>query len=211
MKYPVSEEQLQLIVGSLLGDGYLVRSHGATGNPRIQWRHGEKQLEYLEWKNSLLGDLQGSGIKWQDTSCFGKIHKCCYAVSKISERLNPFLSLTGKPKRVTRKWLNLLTPLGLAIWYMDDGCLDMSYYTNKHGERKVARRRAVLCTHGFSLKEHHIMQRYFSVVWGIDVSIHRDKTKYKLVFNRTNAEKLFSLIDPFVIPSMKYKLFRQDA
>lgn len=206
MKYPVSDTQLQLIVGSMLGDGYFVRSQRTRGNPTLRWRHGIAQESYLAWKYSMLGDLAGSGIKYQTTTCYGKKHECCYAVSKTSEKFNPFVELGGKPTKVSRKLLNLLSPLGLAIWYMDDGCLDRSYYTNKHGVRKIARLRALLCTHGYSLEEHYIMQRYFKVVWGLDVAIHRDGNKYRLTFNRTNAMKLFEIIEEHIHPSMLYKI-----
>jgi len=207
MKYPVSENQKQLILGSILGDGHLRRSNGPTSNTALRWRHGIKQLDYLKWKDSLLGDLRGSGVKTQTSSSFGKERLICYAVSKHINKLNPFLELCGHPKKVTRKLLNMLSPLGLAIWYMDDGCLEKKFYTNSSGEERLARLRVKLCTQGFSLEEHYIMQRYFKVVHSLDVAIHKSgKGTYNLVMNRTNAVKFLAMIEPYVHHSMRYKI-----
>ena len=206
MKYPVSETQKQLVLGSLLGDGHICKSNGSKGNAGIRWRHGIKQKEYLEWKNSLLDDLEGSGVKEQKGSGYSN-KTVCYAVSKYSHKLNPFLELVGSPKRVTRKLLNLLSPLGLAVWYMDDGCLEKKFYVNKYGEEKLARLRVKLCTQSFSLEEHWTMQQYFKVVWNIEVAIHKaGKDTFNLVMNRTNAEKFLPIITEYIHPSMQYKV-----
>ena len=207
MRYPVSENQMQLVLGSILGDGHMNRSNGTKGNAGLRWRHGIKQRPYLEWKNEMLEDLKGSGVKTQVSKSFGKETEVCYAVSKYSHKLNPLLELCGQPKRVTRKLLNLLTPLGLAVWYMDDGCLEKKFYINKDGEEKLARLRVKLCTQGFSLDEHYIMQRYFKVVWGINVAIHKSGTNtFNLVMNRTNATIFIEIIAKYIHESMQYKI-----
>ena len=116
------------------------------------------------------------------------------------------MELFGKPKKVTRKMLNLLSPLGIAIWYMDDGCLDQRFYRNKLGGIGVAWRRAKFSTNSFTLKEHYIMQRYFQVVHGMKASICKSGKGYCLHLNRQSTEKLIELIRPYVHESMLYKI-----
>ena len=99
---------------------------------------------------------------------------------------------------------NLLTPLSLAVWWMDDGCL--SIYKPK-GERY-----GKLCTHSFTLRENELIKKYFSVVWNIECKIKIEKQKYYFIrFNATEMKKLINIIYPYVleIPSMVYKIDMQ--
>ncbi len=53
----LSDQQMQLILGSLMGDGNLSPNrHGRLGT-RFRMGHGAKQAAYLNWKISLLGNI----------------------------------------------------------------------------------------------------------------------------------------------------------
>jgi recombination protein RecA len=51
-QYALSEDQLKLILGSLLGDGSL--RYASEHNASFRVGHGERQREYCEWKRSML-------------------------------------------------------------------------------------------------------------------------------------------------------------
>ena len=206
MKYPVPNVVKQVVLGGLLGDAHIRQKewNGKKCNAHLMITHSSQQEEYLRWKNDLLGPYKGN-VRYTGRQQYT-------VTTKSHPHMNTFMELVGKPKQVTRKWLNQLDPLGLAVWYMDDGSLSIEYYRREDGEYGIRRRRLLLCTDGFSEKEHWIMQQYFKVVWGIDVAIHRYKSSkdqrylYRLSMNYTEAQKFVAIIEPYIVDSMKYKI-----
>lgn len=201
MKYPVPNVVKQVVLGSLLGDGHIRQKmyKDKPCNAHLIINHCKEQKEYLEWKNLLLGPYGGNVLKTKREQYLltGKSHP----------HMNPFMELVGRPKTITRKLLNQLDELGLAIWYQDDGTLGIEYHKRLDGTYGIKRRRIAIATDGFSLKEQQIIQQYFKVVWDIDVSICRIKgSQYRLTMNYTNAQKFVALIEPYIVPCMKYKI-----
>lgn len=206
MEYPVPNEVKQIVLGGLLGDSHIRQKEykGKKCNAHVIMLHCESQKDYLCWKNELLGDYKGR---------VSKTGRGQYLVTgKSHPHMNSFMQLTGKPKRVTRKWLNQLDPLGLAVWYQDDGTLGIEYHKRADGTYGIKRRRLAIATDGFSLEEHWLIQNYFKVVWDIDVSIQRVRNKdksritYRIVMNYTNATKFVDIVKPYIHESMKYKI-----
>ena len=207
MQYPVPNEVKQTILGSLLGDGHIrqAQCNGKKTNAHLIIMHGPKQGNYCEWKWELLGpDVRGSFTRTKD----GRWR----AVTRCHKHMNPFLELIGKPKKVTRKLLNMLDPLGLAIWYQDDGTLGIEYHKRLDGTYGIKRRRIALATDCFSFEEHCIMQQYFKVVWGLDSSIVKVKLdggarySHRITFNYENAKKFVEIVKPHIHSSMQYKI-----
>ena len=191
---PLSEEAKQVILGTLLGDGSLRRYKGYA-YPRLVIRHSAKQREYLQWKVSfLLGELGGSIKEVRDPMSKGTA-KAVY-VSSASPKLEGIFQLVSKGVR--RKWLNQLRPLGLCVWWLDDGSLVRN------------RTQAVLCTDSFSLKEVKVARRYFQKVWGLSFRIapaKRGTQRYRLWLRSTTETKRFlRIIAPFVPECMKQKI-----
>lgn len=112
----------------------------------------------------------------------------------------------NRTKVVTRQLLNKLKPLGLAVWYMDDGQLCL--HNLKNG--KIKSRRARIWSMSFTYEEHLIIQTYFKDVWNIDVKIYNSMKKggikYYLEFNATNFVKFREIIKDYIIPTMLYKI-----
>ncbi len=67
----LGEQQMQVILGSLMGDGNLSPNRRDRSGTRFRMGHGAKQAEYLDWKVSLLGNVaalangqrQGRGLR----------------------------------------------------------------------------------------------------------------------------------------------------
>ena len=93
-----------------------------------------------------------------------------------------------------RRWLNQLTPLSLAVWWLDDGSLI--------GNGK----RGVFCTDPFPLKDQKILAQYLQKVWKVKVAIakivrERDgvKREYYRLWIRSSEElkKFLRIILPY--------------
>lgn len=195
----LTARQKAIVVGSILGDGYLQKT--GKQNARLRLEHGFLQKEYLLWKISLLGGKVFS----QKPTFLKRIHpqtQRTYQYWRWQSNASPIL---GKYRTIfyphDRKVIPLSLaqlfrdPLTLLVWYLDDGF----YYPRDHC--------AYLYLGKISFKEAEIAQKAFLENFGLAVKI-LDKKRKGLAFYFPPAEvlKLKDLLEKLVIPSMSYKL-----
>lgn len=121
---PLTEEQIQVLIGSLLGDGSL----GATSaqSARFTESHSLKQQDYLRWKADIFGSYLAAVIpvKKQDKKT-GRVFHGVSMTTKACPQLRSYYDLFYPAplcKRVFPADLTeRMTPLVFAVWYMDDG------------------------------------------------------------------------------------------
>jgi len=184
---PLSDRSKEIILGSLLGDGSL-KIHKPYVNARYAFRHSITQKEYFYWKTKELAEIASEKHTWLQS----KDGKDGYGQAKLrfQSRALPTLTelyqLTHKKGqqgkiRIRRKWLNLLTPLSLTVWWLDDGSLVSDT------------RQGVFCTDGFSHDEVRLLDRYMKKVWGITTGISqvKDKDQYRLWIRSTDSLQKF--------------------
>ena len=198
---PLSDHTKAIILGSLLGDGSL-KIHKGYKNARFSFRHSVVQKEYFFWKTTSLSEVSSvhhtwqQGTKGRDGWEREKLRYQSKALASLTELYH--LTAKGKRFRIQRKWLNLLTPLSLAIWWCDDGSLVSDS------------RQGVFCTDGFSLDEVRTLDRYMKKVWGITTAVGRiGKTdQYRLWIRSTESlQKFLRIILPYIpVESMLSKV-----
>lgn len=186
LKLVVSKRQFDILVGCLMGDGYI--------HPRgqIQIAHSTKQVKYLNWKYKELRSLSyGSPTI---VSRFDTRYKKSYSVARFW--LRQFFSSWRKDfyqngkKIIPINYLNKVSELSLAVWYMDDG---------NFSENRSVR----ISTDGFDLPEVLKIQDFLMSKFGIQSTLQKSG---KLRISSNSLDKFFSLITPFVHSSMKYKI-----
>jgi hypothetical protein len=197
IKDELTEEEEQVIRASLLGDGGLYTSNEKTAY--FMEGHGIEQEPYLKWKQAFLTRINPV-IRRCLSKKTGKL-ECALRTGSFEclEKIRKEYYL--KEKRITRSILDKLTPLGLAIWHLDDG------YLNEHG------RGIRLSTCCFTIEEHNIMIDFFQQKWKLRSKIEwtaisklTDKKYPYLKFLTEEARRLIDIIRPFVIPEMLYKI-----
>ena len=104
--------QVQVIIGSLLGDA---RLEGRRGARRMRVAHAVARSDYVWWKYERLGALAASA----PARCGGRVgfHTIAHP---IFDDLAPLIA--GRRDHVVR---DLLAPLGLAVWMTDVGRLEL--------------------------------------------------------------------------------------
>src|SRR3990167_9008911 len=146
------EDQLQLILGSLMGDARLEcrsKSIRAKHTARLRIHQSDKQKDYVFWKYEKLKDLVLKGPRftkvWHDPKR-NKDHFSWYFHTQSSESLGLIHKIFYKDnvKIAPNELSELLEPLGLAVWYMDDG-------SNNGGS-------ITLNTHGFTVIEQKALK-----------------------------------------------------
>lgn len=206
MLTPISNEAVhQLILGGLLGDASL---NLTNKNPRLHVAHAKAQEEYVWWKYTILSESFDIVEPKIIMSGKDKKYPQLRFQTPTTQRFIYYQKLfypKGK-KVLKRKILNMLEPLGLAIWYMDDGNLILHKYKKADGTVGIKSRELAINTQCFSYEEHEIIKRYFEVKWKLEVKIYKNKGSYRIVMNATNAKAFINIVEPYIIPSMQYKI-----
>jgi len=200
VEHRLSDFQWQVLLGALMGDGALSPTRSAHGG-RFRWGHGAKQQPYADWKASLFGNLNPS----RSTNAKGDVFYDMTPLPELAE-LRSAVYLAGK-KVLSEDYLKALTPLSLAIWYMDDG----SYSERSKGlQARTAdgSGRAEICVEALEPTSRQRLVDYLAGTWGIHARIRLAGRTAKAVlsFPKDETAKLQALVAPFVHPSMEYKL-----
>jgi len=195
-KQKLSKRQQEYIYGKILGDGCIKFSRQLGRNAFLSV--GQSDKSYTEWQYSIMKDFINTEVKvYSDKRT---IRKDMHYFKTISHPIFTYLYKEFYPngvKTVSSKWLDKLTLFSLAIWYMDDGSIAQSNH------------RMRISTESFSYQEHLLIQRYFEKKWDISVDIKSSprEGKFLLYFSAKERDKFLKLIEPYVIPSMEYKLY----
>jgi len=195
-QFCISQFQREIINGCLLGDGRL-ECRSKEGSARLRIHHGWKQKDLVLWKYKVLKNLVLSPprkiVCWKNPKNNENYYSWYFHTQTIPEfkTLYKIFYHDGK-KILPQNILNLLNPLTLAVWIMDDGCNDKNSL--------------ILNTQNYSIEEHYRLQKIFQQKFEAFSTINKDRDEFRLRFNCKNARKLFEIIYPNIISSMKYKI-----
>lgn len=192
----LTEDQEQLILGGLLGDCGCELPAG-NSNPRLYFSHSVKNWKYLYWKYRLLapsGLVKNPPSTLWGTDQAGKEFLQLRFVTISHPVLKPYAELfypEGK-KVLPMRALTILKPLGLGVWFGDDGSLSYPY-------------QAYLSTESFSWQENVIIQQWFAEKWGLEMHVYSKKTSGGAPFlglsKMDQVSRLLDLLTP--IPPSK--------
>jgi|SRR3989344_6452790 len=207
----LSDRSKEIIFGSILGDGSL-KLHKPYKNARFSFKHSVKQRDYFLWKAKELEEISSEKNIWEQKNDGFGLDKIRFQ-SRALEELTDLYKLTHRKNKlvIKRKWLNKMSPLSLAVWWMDDG----SIIANG--------RKGVICTDSFDLESQKLLANYLKKVWKVQVSINpitrnykSDVKKYYRLWISSSEElkKFLRIILPHIkIESMLYKaiIFYKDS
>lgn len=199
----------QSILAMMWGDAYVDVNHN-SGKARLDIYHCENQLELLQHKKVILERISGircSIVEKIDNRPLvdGSTRKGYRLQTNFSRYLYNLSVLPGK--FVSR---SLVYPKALAILWQDDGTVSWHRSTSVDGTDKEYFSSAVLCTDSWPAEFTAAFRSNFNRMYGwtpnVLIAPYKDTTCERLRFTRGNAEKLSAIIEPYVVPVMKYKL-----
>jgi len=189
---PLTPRQKELLIGSLLGDGWMSASSNMSA--RFSEGHTSRAGAYTWWKATEMAPY--TTRVFQATKREGdRIFKSIVMGTHSCPQLRPFYDLFYPPphrKRVFPSNIHeLMTPFVLAVWYMDDGSVTQRGEPQiTFGLGEISRRRAIKALIGLGLKPR---------VYGTGVQT--------IAFPRQKME-FRALVEPHLHPYMLYKLPR---
>jgi recombination protein RecA len=197
----LSDFQWQVLLGALMGDSAPSGTRSGLG-ARLRFSHGPKQVAYGDWKGSLFSNV---GVSRSVRAADGAVFHDVSPLPELAE-LRQAMYVDGK-KVLSEDYLKRLTPLSLAIWYMDDGC----YTERAKGLQQRTRDgsgRIQIVVEAMEETSRLRLLNYLADTWGIRgrLSYFGAGKKAILTFPKDETAKFQALIAPFVHPSMDYKL-----
>jgi recombination protein RecA len=196
--YRLSSFQREVVLGSLMGDGALSSTRSGHG-ARFRFTHGPKQASYCDWKASLFANIGSSRSVRAD----GVVSHDLTPLPELAD-LRRAVYVAGK-KVFDPDYLKQLTPLSLALWYMDDGCFTLRA-KGVQARTRDGSGRSDICVEAMEPATRDRLVTYLADTWGIRPTLISRAGKAVLVFPKDETAKLHALIAPYVHPSMEYKL-----
>lgn len=184
----LTDVQKSLIVGTLLGDGYM----SCKTNAYLQICHSIKQKLYVDFKYSILESLVNSKPKsYQGNERRVGYRFCTRSLPRLTRFYKLFYQQNGKGKKSIPNELDF-DKFSLAVWYMDDGARNRkSVYFN---------------TQQFSIKDQKKLLRFLFQQFGLKGSLNKDKSYYRIRLFQESAQKLKHMIVGYMPQFMCYKL-----
>lgn len=206
----LTQQQKDLLIGTLLGDGYLQsQTKGRTW--RLDMYHNEKQKNYLFYKYDILKLFCDTQPILQQSVLPNSLN--IYTGYRFLTRVHPSFRFYGNlfytynvvsnsmVKDVPINIEKFLTPSAIAFWYMDAGYLKWKGHSNA----------MVICTESFTEAGNMRLKKALKNLYDIELQLVKKSKKgkfsgYCLSVNEKNAKAFSNLIAPFIIPAMKYKV-----
>jgi recombination protein RecA len=198
----LSDQQWQVVLGSVMGDGNLSPNRQGRRGVRFRMGHGAKQRDYLDWKVSLFGNIRVS----RRENAKGAVFADFTPLPELAELHDTVYLIPGR-KTFTEEYFKALTPLSLAIWFMDDG----SFTLRSLGvQQRTAggSGRVQFCVEAMSEGTRDRLVGYLRDTYGFDVAWRCSGARQKavLTFTTESSKRFLELVAPYVHPSMDYKL-----
>jgi hypothetical protein len=193
-----SKEFNSLLAGIILGDAHLRSLTKRENKSSLEIKQEFKKLSYVKWLhqqfecigvNPILPRSDAKG--WRFSS------KPSLLLGEYRKKFYP------KGKKIVPKDLEkvLVSPIGLAIWYMDDGTLD---------QRRRYHCNSIFSTHGFTFKDCQNLKKFIKNNFGIYSSVHkstiRGKKYWRLYILSKSMDDFKKIISPWILPIFEYKL-----
>ena len=189
----------EIVVGSLLGDGWLTSLSPSTGTSRYVVKYQGSRKKYLLWLRRQLLELNPSSLK--AVSKYSQYYFYTKARTDIGELRKLFYPKEGR-KVVPPNMEELLrSAKSLAIWYQDDGTLDRRsrYHWN-----------AMFSTYCFSHKEcallANVVRKNFRISMSVCRCQMRGKMYYRLYVRSESMPRFTKIVRPFINPTFAYKI-----
>jgi len=189
---PFSFLQRQLVFGSLLGDGSIVRGK-EDRNYRFSEAHSIKQKDYLLFKHEKLKPFSGKFISYPRKDGGRDVKFSTKAHPIFKEFRNQFYNNRGVKIVQNQSLKKIRHPLALAMWFGDDGNKEKDSYR--------------IATGAYTVLEIKRLIKWLKNQFGVKSYLHKHG-KYWYLSIREDRRKFTKLINPFLPKSLHYKLFQ---
>ena len=191
----IKRESRNLLIGLSIGDGYINKKGF------IDIWHSPEQKEFVDYKYSLIKEycnIKPQTIIRGSFQSYGFRTKCTPFIKVLRRIL-----YKKEGKTLTRKLLDRLSIREIAIWWMDDGSMSKKINKNTGNIKALVFTLSTCC----SKEQNQIIIDWFLEKYNIRFGQRKMRNSYALICGTKEGKKLSKLLEPEIIPSMKYKIF----
>jgi predicted nucleic-acid-binding protein len=200
ISYWLNDIQKQVLHGMLLGDSTFVKDSRYKESYKVMFFHSEKQKDYFDKKANLFNKFNNKIVDY--ISGYGKL---CYKTGFSNPYLKYAYNLIGDRKsNISYEFLNSITPLTLAIWYLDDGSRAKGYdelnITNKYSRANFS---------VFRYDENVVdllVNKLNEFGYQASKRFAKRDNGFLICLNSEGSQKFFNDIAKYIPSSMSYKL-----
>lgn len=191
----LSKFQREVIVGAILGDGHMETSNGISYRLKIE--HSIKQKEYINWLYESLKDWVLKEPCEKNKMVFGKVFTNIWfnTIRHVALRYYGKVFYKDKIKTIPINIAKLLTPVSMAVWFMDDGSIKSKHHKT-----------LLINTQSFPKDKLEFLQEAILKKFQINSNLRKQKEGFQLEFRGQDATKFAQIIEPNLVPSMRYKI-----
>lgn len=190
----LSEEQLEILYGCLLGDMCITTTQAGARLYIGQGGQHEVYFDHLcEKFKGLLGKISKAQRFDKRTNKYYSKYSVRSLANVVWKNIYDQIYINGI-KTITQDWVNKLTWKSIAYWFMDDGTV-----------------RGLFATNCFSLNEIKLLQEMFINKFNIKTRIRQvtnKKDQWLLIVENEDLENFEKQIKPYILDSMSYKLVK---
>jgi hypothetical protein len=191
----MSERQKQILDGMLLGDAHLERQRGAR-RARLKIEHSLRQSAYVGWKYREWRDWVRAPPRTRvRRNRLGGVSTNIGFSTLSHVELEEFRERFYRDHRKVVPVDLELTPLSMAVWFMDDG------------SRKSSQCRGLyLNTQSFTSEEVQLLQAVMRRDVGVETTVRKQRDGLQIYVPAPSASAMNAYIVNEILPSMRYKL-----
>jgi recombination protein RecA len=197
---PLTKEQREMVIGSLLGDGCIAPHGRKNKSYRFVVGHCEKQKDLVYLKKAILANFVNTVSIRSDKN--STMYNFSTIVHHEFKSIYDLFYDNGK-KIIRDELFQYITPRSLAFWIMDDG-------SSGFNQNKIYLR---LHTEGFTESENIKLQTMLKTNFDVRSKVckynRNDKVYCYLSINKENTIKVSRLVEPYFADCMKYKIAPQ--
>jgi recombination protein RecA len=179
------------LVGTLLGDGCLAK-HGRFH--RLHVKHQLRQRRLAELKKAAFSDFVTMGLHEFDQRLGTGRYPCVQFATRTAPVFTEWHSrfYANGRKVVPEDISELLTPLAMAVWFMDDGGADYAGLD--------------IQTHNFESEETEHLVVALAERFGLQARTRANKGSRIIYIPASQVGSLRSVVEPHMLPELRYKL-----
>lgn len=195
---PFTYLQKSVLTGTLLGDGTLRYSGGINAFLKVDQK-AVNQV-YVDFLYSVFEEMVGTPPRLRLVD--GNPHSYWFRTFRspkfeyFAQQFYKIDALGNRRKVIPPNIHQMLNPIALAIWFMDDGGKEESGYR--------------LHTECFDLNEQRILQQALGNVFNLEINLRRDtridKVFYYLYIPAGSKARFNALVLPYILDCFRYKL-----
>jgi len=192
----LSDLQKEVLVGLILGDSHIELSPNGK-SARLKVEYSIKNADYVEWLYQIFKNLVKMIPRKRTINSFGgNFERFGFTTLSLTDFLSfRELFYQTKTKIVPQNISKILTRLGLAVWFMDDGS-----YKSKECRGKL------ICTHNFTIEEVTFLCQVLKEKFGLEAIPRQQIDGVEIYIRASSFSRLKKLIFPFIVTSFLYKL-----